>query len=1294
MARPEKLLDPEAGPVTQFADGLRRLRREARLPYRMMAQQTGHSTSTLSQAAAGKKLPTLAVALAYVEACGAGAARAEWEARWHQVEQAVRRERAAARTVQAEGPAPYRGLARYEASDSDLFFGRSALTGQLTDLVARQRVSVVIGPSGSGKSSLLRAGLIPRLQHPDPAGELRIAALRICTPGPRPVNEHEKLFVPHGTETAGGADGDTLVIVDQFEEVFTLCTDADERDAFLTLILAARDPASRLRVVLGVRADFYTHCLRHPRLAQILREADLPVGPMSPGEVREAITKPAAAHGFIVERLLTTRLVEAVSAEPGVLPLMSHALLETWRHRTGRALTLEAFDAAGGLDGAVAATAETLYTGLSPDQAVCARRILLRLITPGDGTPDTRRPITRTEAETDRSGDTATVLEQLARARLVTLDDDQVDLAHEALITAWPRLREWIDEDRERLRLHRQLTDATHTWQQHDHDRGALLRGGRLEAAWNAFGAGGRAAELTGPEREFLVASRAVATRESRLRQAAVAVLAVLVVLALVAAGLAWGQRKDALAVQRQAQSRQLALQSGALLTTNPDVAALLAVAAYRLSPTDEATVSLHAAAALPLKRRMVLGGASARALSLAFSPDHKTVAVGSIDGMVRLWDTATGRSRPLTKPHRGAYDVNAMKFSADGRTLAVAIGRMVQLWDTASGRIRSESSSDGRMGSEASGEFLRTEGVVFARDGLSLILSDSEGAVRQWDPAVGRVRPLLTATPDPTATALSPDGSVVAVGSETGTVRLREVASGRTLRTVTSSPGAVSVLEFSPEGHMVAIGYADGSVRLWEPDSARVRDLAGPPATLRHLAFSADGRTLAGSTLGNTLSPTRGDQVAGGGRGGRDAPWVWDVASGRRVATLTGHTDEPEALAVSSDGHTIATSSSDGTVRLWDVTQSQDTYTLLTNNLGPVHALAMSPDGQTLATADTALRLWNTASGHLRRPPTPAPGLRTAVFGFGPDGRTLIVSTQGAVQLRDVASGTVRATVGGPGELLGGLALSPDGRLLATTGDDRKVHLWDTATGRRHSTLARGGAGAPTMAFSPDGRVLATADSNQAGLWDTANGQRRAPLTGMTSTTNGVVFSPNGRTLATQDGRSVRLRDATTGRIRASLPPFKDLARDLVFSPDGRTLATRYDNAVRLWDTATGRSREVLTGHSDQLERIAFSPDSRTLATASDDGTVRLWDLPTGLAYATLTGHTRAVTQVLFGKDGHTLFTAGEDRTVRQWGIQALSPRTAIHAICTAVGRDLTQAEQSAYTDSQPVPSHCASIP
>ncbi|MFI1177228.1 nSTAND1 domain-containing NTPase [Streptomyces melanogenes] len=601
MARPEKPLDANAGPVAQFADGLRQLRSEARLSYRAMAQQTGYSLSTLSQAAAGDKLPSLAVTLAYVQACRAGADRTAWEARWRQVEQAVLLGRGAARAQQeAEDPAPYRGLARYEPGDSAVFFGRSTLTDQLVHLVARQRLSVVIGPSGSGKSSLLRAGLIPRLQHPDPAGELRIAALRICTPGPRPMSEHERLFTPSDIEAAGeaqGTDGDTLVIVDQFEEVFTLCADADERDAFLDLVLAARDPGSRLRVVLGVRADFYTHCLRQPRLAQVLREAALPVGPMSPGEVREAITKPAAAHGAIVERALTARLIEDVSTEPGALPLMSHALLETWRHRTGRTLTLDAYETAGGLHHAVTRTAESLYASLPADQARQARRILLRLITPGHHTSDTRRPVERRELGFGHPQDTTAVLEQLARARLITLDDDRVDLAHESLITAWPRLRGWIDEERERLRLHRQLTDATRTWEQLGRDPGELWRGPRLDATRTTFAPPEHQAGLTPAESAFLHAALRTRQRAARRARTLTAALVLLVVLTLLASAIALQQEQAERRERLRATARQLAHTADSLGPSDPTLSMRLGLAAWRIADLPETRATLMAIA-------------------------------------------------------------------------------------------------------------------------------------------------------------------------------------------------------------------------------------------------------------------------------------------------------------------------------------------------------------------------------------------------------------------------------------------------------------------------------------------------------------------------------------------------------------------------------------------------------------------------------------------------------------------------------------------------------------------------
>jgi transcriptional regulator with XRE-family HTH domain len=497
VGRSEKPLDPREGPVQRFAHELRELRRAAGSPtYREMARRAGYSAPTLSGAAGGERLPSLPVALAYVEACGGS--KEEWEPRWHTL---VKELSAQPATDDVDESAPYRGLARFGTEDGELFFGRDQLVEDLVDMVRKHRFVAVVGASGSGKSSLLRAGLVPALRG---LGERegRPAAIRICTPGESPLRTHGELLEPVEGEA------DTLLVVDQFEEVFTLCQDPRERAQFIDGLLSSRAqaPESRLRVAIAVRADFYGRCTGHPALVDALNAASLLVGPMSPEQVREAIVKPAAAGRLVVERALTARIISDVAQEPGALPLMSHAMLELWRRRRARTLTLEAYGAIGGVQGAVAHTAEEVFAGFTAQQTELARALLLRLITPGDEAPDTRRPADR--AELDQSEEAAAVLEALVRARLVSVDGTGVDLTHEALITAWPRLRAWVERDRERLRLQRRLTEAAKEWEQLDRDPGALYRGARLLAARDAFvGADGPAADLTPLEREFLTTS-------------------------------------------------------------------------------------------------------------------------------------------------------------------------------------------------------------------------------------------------------------------------------------------------------------------------------------------------------------------------------------------------------------------------------------------------------------------------------------------------------------------------------------------------------------------------------------------------------------------------------------------------------------------------------------------------------------------------------------------------------------------------------------------------------------------
>ena len=752
--RREVPLDPAAGPVQRFAFELRKLRAEADgITYRSLAERAGYSVTTLSQAAAGEQLPTLPVVLAYAGACGGDLA--EWEARW---KEAVEESAGDGSRDEDGSLAPYRGLARFETGDSGLFFGREQLTADLADLLRRRRFAAVFGPSGSGKSSLLRAGLIPVLRRAQEPG-LRPAAIRILTPGERPARSHAPLLTPAipGGDSAGA---DTFVIVDQFEEVFTLCHDAAERARFIDLLLTARRPESRLRVLLAVRGDFYGRCAEHRDLADALRDANLLAGAMSRAELRDAVVKPATAAGLTVERALTAQLVKEVADAPGGLPLLSHALLETWRRRRGKTLTLAGYEAAGCLDGAIAKTAEKVYGRFTKDQAAAARRVLLRMVAPGDGTPDTRRPVERAELPggTGRD-DTAQVVEALAGARLLTLDGDTVEMAHEALITAWPRLRGWIEEDRERLRVHRDLTEAAHAWHELGREEGALCRGSRLAAAQEHFGGAPRE-DLTDLEHAFLDASRDHEQKGRRRYRLVLTAVTAALCLALVAAGLAVGQWQSAVTAQHLAQSRQLAAQSGALLDSEPDLASLLAVHAYRTSPTREATAALYAAAALPLRKRLT--GGTEPVDSIALSPDGHTVAANSRDGKVRIWSLPGGRLRH-TVTFTGYESSDVAAFSPDGRTLAVATVRgadvVVALLDPVDGRkLRSFTIPDGSV-----------RGMAFSPDGRTIAAS-SPAAVRVWDVATGRKQRSFTSESDPQAVVFGPDGrTVAAVEQRTG---------------------------------------------------------------------------------------------------------------------------------------------------------------------------------------------------------------------------------------------------------------------------------------------------------------------------------------------------------------------------------------------------------------------------------------------------------------------------------------------------------------------------------------------
>ncbi|MBP2472450.1 WD40 repeat protein/transcriptional regulator with XRE-family HTH domain [Crossiella equi] len=1246
MPRAEQPLPDSADPLTGFARELRELRVRAGSPtYRELARRSHYSPTTLADAAGGKRLPSLAAALAYARACGGDVT--EWEARWR----AVCRQLNPSGELDEEngeqsGKAPYVGLAAFQAEDAERFFGRSEFVGTLVRRISAQRFVALFGASGVGKSSVLRAGLSPRLPGP----------VLLLTPGRRPVEEcavrlaaltgrsapvlRAELASPDGLHLVARqlhADTGTElhVVVDQFEEVFTLCTDPAEREAFLALLLhAVRAETSRVRVVLGVRTDFLTHCAAHAELATALRDAQVLLGPMTADELREAVTRPALAAGQRLESALLAVLMAEAAGRPGALPLVSHALLETWFRRRGNTLTLRGYQEAGGIAHAIARTAETVYAGLDEAGQGIARDLFLRLTTLGEGTEDTRRRVGR--GELDSSPAAAHVVEALTAARLVTADRDTLEISHEVLLHAWPRLHDWLSADREGLRTHRQLTEAAATWESLHRDPAALYRGTRLDRAldWAA----GDGASMTVREREFLAASRSERERERehgrrrqrRQRQLSVAVVvfALIASLAAVVASVQWGIAAD----QRdEATFRQVVSEADRLAEADPTLSAQLLVAAHRMRPEDEAVRSrLVSTRTRPLATSTVAH--QRRVHQVAYGQGGTLLASVGEEGGVRLWEVRDRlKLSPLGGPltDGGGARLNSARFSPDSTQL-VAVGHDGRLlrWD-----VRDPARSR-RLSDLATGLDVDTYELAFHPDGRRVATAHSDGVVRVWDLG-DREHPKLwrewAVGPDRASAgvAFSPDGRLLATGGDSGVVDVWDLDNlSRPLRTVETGQNAVYSLAFRPDSAVLATAGGNGVLRLW-----RVAD--GGQLGLPVAAHSRDVWQVAFNAEGTVLVTAGADGTA----------VLWNVtdpaATTRLGVRLSGGGSILYGAAISPDGTVLATADNDGRIRLWDLPSD-----LLVGHRDTVDSVDVRPDGKLVAIGDrgNTIRLWSTVDGERPAPAgeiPPPPGLRTCThcqsqLRFGPDGRLLVALTGGhllrlfdltepahPVLLREERLGTVYTS---------SIALSPDGRVLVVNSDDHVTSLWDIADPRQPKplhTLPRRPGEIGALAFRPDGAVLAVSGSdNQLVLWN-------------------VSDPANPRWLG-------------AGAIEG-------LGGILEFSPDGTTIAEASEEPrVWLWDvrdpTRPSRDPDPLTGHTKEVGTVRWSADGAHLVTSGGDNSVRRWHLANRQGAPVAEGGGK----VLAFLPGGRLLTGEGRNTVR---VVDLDPERAVDRVCRTAG-------------------------
>jgi WD40 repeat protein len=1181
---------------------------------------------------------------------------------------------------------PYRGLEAFDEARAPFFHGRDGDVQRLLEKLKGQRFLAVLGPSGSGKSSVVQAGMLPALRR-GALPDSDIWLTQVMTPGRRPLTalaSRLSLLYPQRSINSTLDDLATdlrsfdlatslilaqqssaqqssaprfLWVIDQAEEVFTLCQDDAERAQFLAnLVYASSHSGGQAVIVLTMRADFYARCAPYPDLCALVSGNQYLISPLSRDGLRQAIEEPAAQVGLEFEQGLVETILEDVAQQPGALPLLEHALFEVWKLRRGRLLTLEGYRQTGGVQGALAKTAEDVYAILSIEQQGITRRTLLRLTQPGEGAEDTRRRATFDELVTrgDERLSVDGVVHALADKRLLTTSTDEqtgaelVDVSHEALIRNWPRLRDWVEQDRTGLRIHHRLSEAAAEWQRLGRDRDLLYRGARLNETleWRAR----NESALNEVEQAFLDTCVALQDRDRRsARQRVHLTIGTLVVTVVVVASfalLAMFQREEALSQRNSAEENRLVTLSRELSATarfhtsdEPEVSLLLAEEAWKTRATPEADEALRTALWLSPFRARMQGGegvVTSAAFSpdqsrivtvaqvglrvwdahtgavlatmptslnwvtaAAFSPDSGWVVGASSDGTAQVWDAYTGKLDAQLSGRTGP--ITAPGFSSPSGSWAVTAGgtdKPVRVWDLSTGRTLTELNTDAQRPN------LRS---AFSSDG-SLVVTAEADAARVWVASTGSERSMLRGhTGDVTHVAFIP-GTTRVVTASLDTVRVWETSTGSEKWTLHGLANGIMSMSVSPDGTRVVAGDRSGTVWMWDVDSGKpIAELPGHFGSIFKVAFSPDSIWAVSSGADGQVE-------------------VWEASTGQLVNRFQAHRNAIWDATFSLDGRRLVTASADNSARIW-ASRTGGVATELRGHAGGVASAVFNSDATKVATtsADGTARLWEASTGRQISqfdgiPSMPNRGVLST------DGRILTAAgLMGMPQVREVATGILLPIFSGQaGPGLRTLAISPNGELVVAASTGTVPKLWDTRTGQSFKEIGVRSSRPPVAGFSPDAKrvllVTDTVSASELSLWDSSSGGRvlnvatSQPLRRL----NGVALSADYRWAVTTHGVSFAADDnyALVWDLASSNP--EPLARltlhngpvtTAVFSPDGHWLATAsFDGTARLWSTASWRPTVVLSGHTKAVRSVAFSPDSTELVTASADGTARIY--------------------------------------------------------------------------------------
>jgi len=1168
---------------------------------------------------------------------------------------------------------PYLGLYAFEAEQEKYFCGREEAIRTLITHLTNSRFLSILGYSGSGKSSLIKAGLLPQLSRDRIPGSSQWS-VESFTPGKHPLGKLVDILARHREQNPP-----FVIFMDQFEEVFTLCEDESERQSFIRLIAEEmKDTERKSRMIIALRGDFLSRCANYPDVLNLINHIPTTtyiVESLGIKELQEAIEKPAELQGVKFEGGLVPHIAEDVAGQPGALPLLQYALKELWRvciekpESPEPLLTKKGYEEIGGVEGALENRANVIYKSLSEGDRNFVRKLFMELVQLGEGKEVTRRRVDweRLTAIADSPEQLERVIGLLAGAqqRLIIVDE-KVEVAHEALLSQWKLLSGWIEEDRENIRISRRLEIACREWKKtYGKSDEALLTGVRLAEVeeWEKR----VQPHLTGDEREFLGKSvgrrdrevQAELEQQRQLRELAEAKAKAEAARAEEERAKTIAQMERAIAaedkvnaetarvreteakVRVQKQRTRLAIASLIAVTGLTILTGTAWINAERgqiiaLSQASEAKFILNRDSLDPLVEALK---AATRLKQIGWVPGNKEVREQVMETLTQAvyWV----RERDRLKVHNNY--VQSVSFSPDGTMLASAgYDNTVRLWKLEGNQKKSIPIQENLQHSE------EVFSVTFSPDSQTIASASFDKTVKFWHrDGTMKGRPLEHSS-DVLSVAFNHKGDKIATGDINGTVTIWDSKKYTKIKEFKAHNNLVYSLSFSPNGNFLVTGSRDKTAKLWNlgPKTKNQK-----PKVLQH------------SDAVSSVSFNRNGEIATASLDGLVKLWKADGSPLRSFQGDKGFI----SVTFSRDGKIITAGRLDGKVQLWD-TSGKEIRTL-EGHTDRVNSVSFSPDGKTLASAsnDRTVKLWQIQLPLLRH--IKAHDKRIMDISFRPDGK-IFASASGdkTIKLWEI-SGNFQQSINEHRDLVDSVSFSPNSEKIASISRDDTVKIW-TWQGKEYKQekpsqifIRNSSTGDSSVSFSPDKEnpAIAVADTQGLMWFIDANGKLKAPpFQAHKSHILRVRFSPDGKNVATasEDGTAKiwHLEENLKPTLQHILREHTSGVEDVNFSRDGSKIATASkDNTVKLWDKE-GKLLKTLTGHSAAVISVSFSPDTDAIATASDDRTIKLWQLD-GTLITTLKGHSDRVNNISFHpKYGKIMISGSSDNTLIIWQLENLT--------------------------------------